>query len=81
MPYYSYLCDECHKQFTLERSISQRDDEAECPHCEQVSSQRLMSLPMVYSKDSNGQTRAVAGFESTCGSCTPSGSCGTCGSH
>lgn len=81
MPYYSYLCDDCKQQFIVQRSISDRDDVAKCAHCDRESVQRLLSLPMVYSRGSDGQTRAVAGAGSACGSCATTSGCGSCSSN
>ena len=33
MPLYEYNCTKCQKNFELIRSLSERDDECECPHC------------------------------------------------
>lgn len=33
MPLYEYTCSKCTKEFELIRTLSERDDECECPHC------------------------------------------------
>ena len=78
MPFYEYRCSDCLLQFEILRSISQSDEMTECPQCQGTNSDRMISLPMVFSQSSDGQMRAVAGASSGCGDCT-STSCGSCG--
>ncbi|MCB0194805.1 MAG: hypothetical protein KDJ65_22840 [Anaerolineae bacterium] len=52
MPIYEYVCDQCGERFDkLFLSISRVPDEIECPHCESVEVQRIMSAAAVRSGD------------------------------
>ena len=45
MPLYEYKCPECNKTFEMIRSLAERDDKVECPHCKTVKKMpRLASL-------------------------------------
>jgi len=78
MPYYEYRCPDCLTQFDMLRGVSQRDELAECPHCQGTQCARMLSLPVMFSQGADGQLQAVAGPSSGCGGCTAS-SCGGCG--
>jgi putative FmdB family regulatory protein len=70
MPYYEYRCSDCTSQFELMRSISQRDETAECPQCESMNCSRMFAMPVMFSQGAGGQMQAVAGTSSSsCGSC------------
>ncbi|MEW6716924.1 MAG: zinc ribbon domain-containing protein [Chloroflexota bacterium] len=67
MPFYEFKCQDCLSRFELSRSIAQRDAPATCPHCEGIRCNRLISLPMAYSRSSDGSSQAIGG--SSCSSC------------
>lgn len=43
MPLYEYRCPKCGGGFELLRSLAERDDEAECPHCRKKA--KMFRLP------------------------------------
>ena len=78
MPMYEYTCPECGSTFELLRSLSQADQDAECPSCHK-SARRKMSTFACFSTTEGGVPTRVAGTDSSsCSSCS-SGSCSTCG--
>ena len=76
MPLYEYECSGCGTRFDALRSMSEADDPIACPQCEGKESQRMISLFSAV-----GEQGVVAGGGSSCGSCSPSASCATCGSR
>jgi len=80
MPFYEYRCSDCLVQFEILRCISQRDETAECPQCQGANNDRMISLPVMFTKGAGGQMQAVAGQSSDCGGCSAT-SCGGCGSN
>jgi putative FmdB family regulatory protein len=66
MPLYEYTCTECKKKFELIRSLSERDDECECPHCRAEGKMDRDSSLVSSAGRSTGDSPA--------GSCGPSGS-------
>jgi putative FmdB family regulatory protein len=75
MPLYEYVCDDCNEQFDALRSIADADVPIACPQCEGERTHRAISLFSAI-----GSEGVIAGAGSSCGSCTPSSSCATCGS-
>jgi putative FmdB family regulatory protein len=63
MPLYEYSCTECKMKFELIRSLSERDEECECPHCRAKGKM-----------DRHSSLVSSAGRSSPAGSCGPSGS-------
>lgn len=50
MPIYEYVCDQCGEQFDkLFLSIKRIPDEIECPQCQSIDVQRVMSAAAVRS--------------------------------
>lgn len=43
MPLYEYRCPKCGERFELLRSLSERDDETECPRCREKG--KMFRLP------------------------------------
>ena len=78
MPIYEYTCPACNTTFEELRSLSQSDQDAECPSCGQPA-RRKMSTFACFSTTESGVPARVAGTGSACSSCS-SGSCDTCGS-
>ena len=79
MPFYEYSCPDCTTRFSKRRSISQRDNLAECPNCQSMNGTRGISLPMVFSSAEGGRVQMVGGGGSACGGCVAS-SCAGCSS-
>ena len=44
MPIYEYGCDECKHAFEMIRSVSESDQELQCPICKSPKVSRLMSV-------------------------------------
>jgi putative FmdB family regulatory protein len=79
MPFYEYMCPDCMTRFDKRRSISQRDNLAQCPNCRSMNGTRRVSLPMVFSRVEGGQVQMVGGGGSSCAGCAAS-SCAGCSS-
>ena len=77
MPIYEYLCPECGARFELLRSLSQADQEAECPRCQKPARRRPSTFACFSTSDAGVPTR-IAGTGSSCDSCG-SNNCSTCG--
>ncbi|MFC1901664.1 FmdB family zinc ribbon protein [Chloroflexota bacterium] len=77
MPIYEYTCSGCDATFEFLRSLSQSDEEASCPHCQEPARRKLSTFAC-FSTDHAGIPTAIGGTGSSCSSCS-SGSCGTCG--
>lgn len=55
MPIYEYRCQACGQQFDkLFRSLSQIPAEIECPVCQSVEVQRLISAPAIHAGSQGG---------------------------
>ena len=65
MPLYEFTCTECKKKFELIRSLSERDDECECPHCR--------------AKGKMDRESSLIGKLGSSPKSSPVGSCGPCG--
>ncbi|MCB0165366.1 MAG: hypothetical protein KDI79_14145 [Anaerolineae bacterium] len=60
MPIYEYVCDACGERFDkLFLSIKRIPAEIECPQCQSVDVQRVMSAPAVRSGDGAAGTAIV----------------------
>jgi putative FmdB family regulatory protein len=66
VPLYEYTCKKCKKKFELIRSLSERDEECECPHC---SAKGKMDRESSLIGRIGGSTKSSAA-----GSCGPAGS-------
>jgi putative FmdB family regulatory protein len=66
MPLYEYNCTKCKKKFELIRSLSERDEECECPHCQVKGKMKRQSSLISIAGRSQGDSPAS--------SCGPSGS-------
>ena len=80
MPYYEYVCDDCHAQFELKRSMSNIDAPANCPSCHSDHVARQISQVAAFSHGEGGQVSSIGGNScgGGCGDC--GGSCGSCAS-
>lgn len=74
MPLYEYQCSDCETRFDALRAMSQADAAIACPQCGSENTQRAISLFSAI-----GSEGMIVGAGSSCGSCTPSASCATCG--
>jgi putative FmdB family regulatory protein len=76
MPLYEYECSDCDTRFDALRGMSEADDPIRCPQCESERTHRVISLFSAV-----GDQGVIAGEGSSCGSCSPSASCASCGSR
>ena len=76
MPLYEYRCSDCETRFDALRAMADADAPIACPKCEGENTRRAISLFSAI-----GGEGVIAGAGSSCGSCTPSASCATCGSR
>jgi putative FmdB family regulatory protein len=74
MPLYEYRCSECNTLFDALRAMSDADAPIACPKCSSENTQRAISLFSAI-----GSAGMIAGAGPSCGSCTPSAACATCG--
>jgi len=74
MPLYEYCCSECGARFDSLRAMSDADVPIACPKCGSENTCRAISLFSAIGSDG-----VIAGAGASCGSCTPSASCATCG--
>jgi putative FmdB family regulatory protein len=77
MPIYEYRCAECQLIFEKLRPMSKADMSAPCIHCGSSQTSRAISLFSAISKGGNGESRAISGAGSGCGSCAGT-QCATC---
>jgi len=75
MPLYEYRCPKCEFKFELLRPMSQVDEEASCPRCNN-GARRILSSFAAFSKSSSGDSTPVGG-DNACGACSAT-SCSTC---
>ncbi|TET14993.1 MAG: zinc ribbon domain-containing protein [Dehalococcoidia bacterium] len=75
MPLYEYLCPECGLEFELLRPMSQVNEGAPCPRCNN-GARRVLSTFAAFSKSSSG-TSAPVGGSSGCSTCSTS-DCSSC---
>lgn len=75
MPIYEFVCPKCGHKFELLRRLSQVDEGASCPECQQTA-RRIMSTFACFSSN-GGSTAPIAGSGSSCASCGAS-NCATC---
>ena len=73
MPIYEYFCSDCRNLFEAIRSMSEADEQINCPECDSVHTSRQITL--FYAK-SDGRT--IAGSEVNCTNCH-SKACSSCG--
>ncbi|PIU23317.1 MAG: zinc ribbon domain-containing protein [Chloroflexi bacterium CG08_land_8_20_14_0_20_45_12] len=76
MPIYEYICPNCNSKFELLRSLSQANESASCPLC-QNNAKRVFSCFSAFSEGHEGVSTAIAG-SSSCNTCSAA-SCATCG--
>jgi putative FmdB family regulatory protein len=74
MPLYEYKCFDCETLFDALRAMSDADALIACPKCGSESTRRTISLFSAV-----GSEGMITGAGASCGSCTPSASCATCG--
>jgi putative FmdB family regulatory protein len=74
MPIYEYVCESCHREFSLLRPMSQADSPAPCEECGHRRTKRKLSL---FAAISEGKSVAGTGG-SSCSGCA-GGSCSSCG--
>jgi putative FmdB family regulatory protein len=74
MPLYEYKCADCEMSFDALRAMSDADAPIVCPKCGSERARRMISLFSAI-----GSNGVIAGSGASCGSCTPSASCATCG--
>jgi putative FmdB family regulatory protein len=74
MPLYEYKCADCEISFDALRAMSDADAPIACPKCGSEDTGRMISLFSAIGSDG-----VIAGPGSSCGSCTPSAACATCG--
>ena len=74
MPLYEYKCSECETRFDLLRAMADADAPIACPQCGSRDTRRMISLFSAV-----GSEGVIAGAGASCGSCSPSASCATCG--
>lgn len=74
MPLYEYQCSDCKTRFDALRAMSEADAAIACPKCGSENTGRTISLFSAV-----GSEGVITGAGSSCGSCTPSASCATCG--
>jgi putative FmdB family regulatory protein len=74
MPLYEYQCSDCETCFDALRAMSEADAPIACPNCGGEETRRMISLFSAV-----GDGRVIAGAGASCGSCSPSASCATCG--
>lgn len=74
MPLYEYYCSGCTLTFEKLRPVTEADSVVACPSCEQLSSQRILSL-FATSVKTNGA--AMVADRPTAGGCCG----GACGCH
>ncbi len=75
MPVYEYCCAGCGSKFELLRPMSQVNEEAPCPRCNN-GARRVLSNFAAFSKGSSG-TSAPLGNGSSCSTCSAS-DCSSC---
>lgn len=59
MPMYEYICLKCKTRFELLQSLSERDDEAECPEC--GTHKKHLRAPSMFSGMSSSDSSAGGG--------------------
>ncbi|MFQ6100049.1 MAG: zinc ribbon domain-containing protein [Anaerolineae bacterium] len=74
MPLYEYKCLDCETCFDALRAMTDADASIVCPKCGSEHTRRVISLFSAV-----GSEGVIAGAGSSCGSCTLSASCATCG--
>ena len=77
MPLYAYYCKDCQQPFDVRKSFAESSTAACCPHCGTDHTQRLISVPAVFSS-SGGQTQAIAGTPSCAGCGMAATGCSSC---
>jgi putative FmdB family regulatory protein len=80
MPYYEYVCADCHTPFELRRSMKEIDDPTTCPQCRSQRVARQISKVAAFAHGDGGGVSALGGDSGGCGSCG-GGTCGTCASR
>jgi len=75
MPVYEYFCPNCESKFELLRPMKCANEDAFCPICNNIG-KRLVSVFSSLSKNSEGISTPIGGFDK-CTGCS-SDSCSTC---
>lgn len=81
MATYAYRCRTCQAAFQVHKPMAEIDSVTLCPECGGAETQRLISAVAVFSSDSGGQRRALAGAPSCAGCGMAATGCAGCGSH
>jgi putative FmdB family regulatory protein len=76
MPLYEYKCSDCETCFDALRAMAKADAPIACPKCDSENTGRMISLFSAI-----GSEGVIAGAGASCGSCTPSASCASCGAR
>jgi putative FmdB family regulatory protein len=74
MPLYEYKCLDCEACFDALRGMADADASIACPKCGSENTCRQISLFSAI-----GSEGVITRAGPSCGSCTPSASCATCG--
>ncbi|MDP2729920.1 MAG: zinc ribbon domain-containing protein [Dehalococcoidales bacterium] len=74
MPIYEYVCPKCSSRFELLRSMSQANEDAPCPQCQQKA-KRVLSVFAGLARNGDGLTSSLGG--GSCGGCSATG-CDSC---
>ncbi len=75
MPVYEYCCPECGLKFELLRPMSQVNEDASCPRCNN-GAKRVLSSFAAFSRGAGGESAPVGGG-SECSTCSAS-TCASC---
>ena len=78
MPIYEYICPKCQNKFELMRSISQSQENADCPKCQMASKRTVSKFVSRAQNDFGFPDSMPATSGSSCASCN-SGNCSSCG--
>lgn len=82
MPYYEFVCSDCHSAFELKRAMKEIDSPATCPECHGEHVARQISKVAAFAHGESGSTTSLGGGGCGCGSGTcGGGSCSSCASH
>ncbi len=81
MPYYEYVCSDCHTPFELKRSMKEIDNPTTCPECHGKHIARQISKVAAFAHGAGGSVASLGGDGCGCGSSCSGGSCGSCASR
>lgn len=78
MALYAYRCQSCQTYFQVRKPMANVDNPTECPQCESLETQRLISTVAVFSSAGDRQRRALAGAPSCAGCSVVGTGCASC---